>query len=509
VGTRNSVHRGLGGKRVEDELRESNKRLELLSETASRLLLTDDPQGLVQSLCEKVVEHLGCHVFFNFLLDDENGCLRLNAFAGIPKEAGKSIERLDCGVAVCGCVARDGSRVVVEDIFNNPDPRTDLVRSYGVQAYACNPLLSHGGKVIGTLSFGSRTKTRFADDELDLMRTIADLVANAMERIRLLDEERGRSEELQRSEERLRLALEAAEAGIWEWNLRTNENIWSEELWRLYGLEPGSCEPSYDAWRQTIHPDDRARAEQAVTDAAMNEAELNIEYRVVDRDGSHRWLMSRGRPVRDGKGRVVRYNGIVMDVTKRKQAEQRERELEAHKRDFYRRTIVAATEGKLVVTEPEQIWEMAGKPVQSWHISGIVDVGAVRDGVIELAKSLGMIECQRNSLVGCAVEAIANACKHAGEATASLHCVNNNAVFVVSDRGAGIGAIALPDIALTKGYTTAGTLGMGYKVMIHFADKVYLATGPEGTTVAVEVSLREPPASPIPRISSATISGWV
>jgi anti-sigma regulatory factor (Ser/Thr protein kinase) len=67
--------------------------------------------------------------------------------------------------------------------------------------------------------------------------------------------------------------------------------------------------------------------------------------------------------------------------------------------------------------------------------------------------------------------------------------------LVVSDHGPGIGAMAFPDVAFGTGYSTAGTLGMGYKVMIHFADRVYLATGPEGTTVAIEMGLHKAPAT--------------
>ena len=63
-------------------------------------------------------------------------------------------------------------------------------------------------------------------------------------------------------------------------------------------------------------------------------------------------------------------------------------------------------------------------------------------------------------------------------------------LFVVSDQGPGIPALTLPDVALRRGYSTAGTLGMGYKIMTSFGDRVYLATGPEGTTVAIEMRLQ-------------------
>ncbi len=131
------------------------------------------------------------------------GRLHLNAWAGIPEEEAARIEWLDYGVAVCGCAAQDGCRIVAEDIANRDDPRTELVKSYGIQAYACHPLLI-GGKVLGTLSFGTRKKKDFNEDELALMQAVADQVAVAMERQQFekalfdsRERERDRAEELQ------------------------------------------------------------------------------------------------------------------------------------------------------------------------------------------------------------------------------------------------------------------------------------------------------------------------
>ncbi len=147
--------------------------------------------------------------------------------------------------------------------------------------------------------------------------------------------ERKMSEELLRENEtRLRLALLSAKAGIWEWNLQTNQNIWSEELWSVYGLEPYSAEPSYDTWLKTIHPDDQQRAAQTVQDAAKNETELNAEWRVVDKDGTQRWLMSRGQPLRNSDGQAVRFIGTVLDITERKKVEEKLHESEEKSSTF-------------------------------------------------------------------------------------------------------------------------------------------------------------------------------
>lgn len=183
-------------KNVEDALRRSELHSKLLSETAGRLLASENPQGIVEELCRMVMAQLDCHAFFNFLVDEQAGKLCLNACAGIPEEEARKIEWLDYGVAVCGCAARDGIRIVAEDIPRTPDPRTDLVKSYGIQAYACHPLMA-GGRVLGTLSFGTRSRTHFSSGDLALMKTVTDQVAVAMERIRLIKELQQAKEELE------------------------------------------------------------------------------------------------------------------------------------------------------------------------------------------------------------------------------------------------------------------------------------------------------------------------
>lgn len=470
---------------------EGIRRLGLLSDTASQLLQTNDPQGLAQSLCERVMKELDCQAFFNFLVDDERGCLHLNAFAGIPEEVGKSIEWLEYGVAVCGCAARDGCRIVADDIPNTPDPRTELVKSFGIKAYACHPLIGEEGRVIGTLSFGSSSRAHFSDDDLALMKAVADQVATAMDRMRLLTEAQRHARQFAQSEERLRLAQDAAHAAAWEWDLRTNENIWSDDLWKLYGLEPNSREPSYDAWRQTIHPDDLDATERAVQQASQSGTELNVEYRVRLAGGEERWLMSRGRSTYDADGKPERFLGIVIDITDRKHHEKHEREVEAQKREFYKRTIQAATEGKLTICERVEIDQAAGPAIASWSIDSAQSMSEATSEAVGMAREAGMSDQRDYEFLACITEAAANVIKHAGAGAISLHRAQDGFTVVISDSGPGIAAMALPDVALTRNYSTAGTLGMGYKLMIHFADKIYLASGPEGTTVAIEMALKK------------------
>ena len=123
------------------------------------------------------------------------------------------------------------------------------------------------------------------------------------------------------SKTRFSQALRAAYAGVWEWNLETDENIWSDEVWPLYGLRRGGEKPSFRLWSDSLHPDDREKAIQVVTMVADKAQELNVEYRVCYPDGSIHWIMSRGQPIYNDNGEANRYIGTVIDITERKLAE--------------------------------------------------------------------------------------------------------------------------------------------------------------------------------------------
>jgi PAS domain S-box-containing protein len=186
-----------------DALSESEKRFELLSKANALLLSSREPEAMIQTVAEKVMRHLNCDVFFNYVLNEVQGRLHLNAYGGIRGEVAKEIEWLDKGAAICGCVAHNGCRIVSENVQHNRDERADLVRSMGIQAYSCQPL-HIGEKTIGTLSFGTRSRKSFTEDELALMSTVADQVSVAIER--------KRAEEALRESEARRKVAEAVQA---------------------------------------------------------------------------------------------------------------------------------------------------------------------------------------------------------------------------------------------------------------------------------------------------------
>jgi PAS domain S-box-containing protein len=141
--------------------------------------------------------------------------------------------------------------------------------------------------------------------------------------------ERKRAEDsLRQSEARLNLALSAAKAGTWDWDILEDRVMWSDGSYHLLGLKPGECEASARNWLTRVHPDDRETVKDTVDSvikrfmAQGKQDAFNLEYRVVHADGSVRWVNDRGQILYGQDGRPVRMIGIMLDVTEHKLAEE-------------------------------------------------------------------------------------------------------------------------------------------------------------------------------------------
>ena len=103
--------------------------------------------------------------------------------------------------------------------------------------------------------------------------------------------------------------------GKWEWHVQNDRIVWSEELYRIYGLEPREFRPSYDAYLQRIHPADRKRVQLIVAQAMRDGKSYDFEHRVIWPDGTERVVAAHGEVERDSHGRVVRLFGLTRDIT--------------------------------------------------------------------------------------------------------------------------------------------------------------------------------------------------
>lgn len=128
---------------------------------------------------------------------------------------------------------------------------------------------------------------------------------------------------LRESEERLALALDAAEYGVWDWNLATGEVAYDDRWLRILGFARGDVPADIQTWRTRVHPDDLPAADAAMAAHWRGQSDaFACEHRVRRKNGEYLWVMTRGRIVaRDATGRPLRIAGTQRDVSERKRAE--------------------------------------------------------------------------------------------------------------------------------------------------------------------------------------------
>jgi len=171
-------------KRAEDELKKGSRRFSLLAWTSNQLLLTKEPAEALRLLSQQAMSDLGCEIFLSYLA---NHRLHLHSYLGISEQRAQAIEYLDYGQGIGGTVAETGQQLVVERVQESCDPKAEIVKQWGVRAFACYPL-AYRDKIIGTLAFGTTSRDTFNRDDLALMESFSGQVAIAMGR-RLVEEE--------------------------------------------------------------------------------------------------------------------------------------------------------------------------------------------------------------------------------------------------------------------------------------------------------------------------------
>jgi PAS domain S-box-containing protein len=182
--------------------------------------------------------------------------------------------------------------------------------------------LMTGGRQLGTLTVHGGRPPLLAKDDLELLMLLADQVAATLAYcLELQESERVRAE-LQERERQLADAQRIAHLGSWEWDLRTDRVTWSQEAYRIRGLEPDEVRPTYEAYLHAIHPDDRARVDEAIQRARQERAPFTFEHRVLRPDGSARIVRSLGEVVVDASGEVRYLRGTSLDVTETREAEE-------------------------------------------------------------------------------------------------------------------------------------------------------------------------------------------
>ena len=196
-------------------------------------------------------------------------------------------------------VAKDGRRVTI--------------------SLTVSPLKDGAGHIIGA--------SKVARDITERRKMEADIALRARE-LQLANER------LRESEERLHLSQQVAHIGTFDWNIETGVSIWTPELEAIHGLAPGGFSNTQTAWQELLHPDDREAALRCVELALRTGQPGEGEWRVVWPNGTVHWIAARFQAFKDEAGKPVRLTGVNLDITQRKQAEEKLRESELRFRRF-------------------------------------------------------------------------------------------------------------------------------------------------------------------------------
>jgi PAS domain S-box-containing protein len=193
---------------------------------------------------------------------------------------------------------------------------TDHLRGYEIGAvdYVSVPVVP---KVL-------RAKVRVFVDLYRKTRQLEVLNAELEERVAARTAElEASTERLRRSEERRSIALSAGDMGSWEVDLITGGIEWDEGPYRIFGVDPVTFQPTIERIEAMMHPDDRKRSSVADL-VAEGQSRFQVEFRLVRPNGEVRWCYGAGIILRDAAGRPIRMNGVTVDITERKRAEERQ-----------------------------------------------------------------------------------------------------------------------------------------------------------------------------------------
>ncbi len=159
---------------------------------------------------------------------------------------------------------------------------------------------------------------------------------------------------LLKSEERRSLALAAGQMGSWEWDPVDGRFVWDDGQYRIFGVDPASFDLTVDNVRALIHPEDWKHLQNAIKPAAPNTPSFQSEFRVCRPNGELRWCIGTAVASVDGTDNVVRISGVTVDITDRKQAEERQ-VLLAREVDHRARNALALVQSIVRLTRSEDI----------------------------------------------------------------------------------------------------------------------------------------------------------
>lgn len=482
-------------KQAEEKVRRLNRLYSVLSKINQAIVRISEPEELYEQACRIAVEYGLFRMAWIGIVDPDT--LFVNPVARWGYEEGylnkiKISIRADIpeGRGPTGSALREGRYFINNDTEHNPAMLAwrDEALKRGYKSSASFPLII-GERTIGALSLYASEPFFFNEEEVRLLAAMANDISFAIEAAQREKQRRQAMEELRRSEERLVEAQHVAHMGSWDWNIRTNELRWSDEIYRIFGLTPQEFGATYDAFLKSVHPDDRGFVKKSVNKALYENKPYGIDHRIILPDGTERIVHEQAEVILDEAGRPLRMVGTVQDITERKRIEEELARSREQVKRVYADAMAAVTGDLFILCTYENVGEKRrGLPVYSRFVATSAELGLVRNFLGSLLENRGMKPERIFEIQVSVVEALTNSVKHAGGGRLEVR-TDDVLQVEVADSGPGIDFSILPRSVLMLGFSTKGTLGFGFNIMLELANRLYLATGPAGTTIILEYNL--------------------
>jgi len=323
---------------LEDE--HTEKRYSRLLERIAAETFVESPKvplaGRLPEILQVIAHSMNADAAWLYVKDRDTAALTVIAAVGAldQRMVGYSVQL--AGNSLAAKVARSEDPLFIADLTLAPLEMSPPFADSGLRSM-CGARIWAAGRLLGVLKIAFRNPRPSANQELVRLVTFTGKLTLLLERARLW-------EALTEKSERLHLALDSGEIGIWEFSTATRETIWDDRCREFWGLPPGAP-VSYDVFLAGIHPDDRGWVDQAVQETLSEQGgdAFRREYRTIGlEDGVERWIASQGKVRRDPAGHALQLIGVMRDITDEKRALESLRKSEARLLRAEQVAVVAA-----------------------------------------------------------------------------------------------------------------------------------------------------------------------
>ena len=306
----------------ESELQRVHRALRVHSAANKALTVASDVAAWLNQVCRSAAEVGGYRMaWLGFAETDEEKMVRPVAHggfnAGYLESAHISWKDEPRGRGPVGIAVRTGKFSVTRDIPT--DPGFDVWRKealrHGYKSAIALPLIGEG-RTFGVLALYAEEVDAFGSEEIEVLTELAnDLAFGLVVVFRMSVRRESAAEALAESQRKLRRVERISQLAHWEHDLGTNVLSWSDEVYRILGLEPQTRQFRAREFEEMIHPEDRAKVHKVVTEAVEGHSQYHLDFRLIRPDGQLRYLHGEGEVVRNDAGRAVRTVGFLQDVT--------------------------------------------------------------------------------------------------------------------------------------------------------------------------------------------------